>query len=179
MPFQTKFYTRFAPAVAGQFASANPRGTVLAGPGSLVAGTGGLTIGAFGWAASTGSVDIESGETDFYNTVTNAGSGAPTGFVSRDGNSQALITTYLAETSQVIPAGLPVTLHHSGDFWVVNGNASAATVAGQKVFASLTTGLVQTAATGATVSGYVETKWYVMSAAAAGELFKMSSVPLG
>ena len=167
---------RYAPAQAGDFASANPRASMLAGPNSLVAGVGGVLIAAFAWAASTGSTDIETGETDFYNTVTNAGSGAPSGFVHRE--MQALITTFLAENGATIPQGNPVTLHVAGDFWVKNSGAGAATV-GQKVFASNTTGLAATAAAGATVAGYTETKWFVMSAAAAGEVFKMSSYPLG
>jgi hypothetical protein len=174
--FQKQVYVQPAPAVAGDFASANPRATVLAGPGSLVAGSGGVTVGRFAWAASSGSTDINTGETDFYNTVTNAGSGVPTGFVHRE--QQALITTFLAEASMVVPQGLPVVLHNAGDFWATNAGASAVT-AGMKVFASTTTGQIAAAAAGATVTGYVETKWYAMSAAAAGELFKISSYALG
>jgi hypothetical protein len=176
MTLQTHVYTRYAPAQAGDFASANPRASMLAGPNSLVAGAGGVLIGAFAWAASSGSTDIETGETDFYNTVTNAGAGAPSGFVHREMN--ALITTFLSDNGSVIPQGQMVTLHVAGDFWIKNTGAGAVT-AGQKVFASNTTGLACTAAAGATVAGYTETKWYAMSAAAAGELFKMSSYPLG
>jgi hypothetical protein len=176
MSFQSTTKVRYAPAQAGDFASANPRWSVLAGPGSLVAAAAGVVIGRFAWAASTGSADIETGETDFYNTVSNAGSGAPTGFVHRE--NQALITTFLAEAGYTIPQGQMVTLSSGGDFWVKNDGASAVT-AGQKVFASNTTGQVQTGAAGATIAGYTETKWYAMSAAAAGELFKMSSHALG
>lgn len=174
--FQTTVKTRFAPAVAGDFASANPRATMDVGPNSLVAASAGVTVGMFAWAISSGSADIETGETDFYNTVSNAGSGVPSGFVHRE--QQALITAFLGANSNLVPQGLPVTLHVSGDFWVANTGSGAVT-AGQKVFASLTTGQIQTAAAGATVSGYIETKWFAMSAAAAGELFKMTSYPLG
>lgn len=246
--FQKQVYNQPAPAVAGDFASANPRATVLAGPGSLVAGAGGVTVGRFAWAVSTGSNDINSGETDFYNTVTNAGLGVPTGFVHRE--QQALITAFLAESSMVVPQGLPVVLHQTGDFWAKNAGAGAVSV-NQKVYASYADGSTVTAATGtpptnngitastatnttltvtantgapivvgqpvsgagipagayiaalgtgtggagtytlsaattATASGVtvtattaVETKWYAMSAAAAGELFKISSYALG
>ncbi len=154
--FQKQINQYLAPAVAGDFASANPRASVVAGEGQLVSGASGVTIGVFAWAAS--------------GVVTNAGSGAPTGFVHRD--MQALITVWLAETSMVIPQGLPVTLHNAGDFWVQTG--TVATV-GQKVFASNTTGAVQTGAAGATIAGYTETAWHVDSAGAVGELIQIST----
>jgi hypothetical protein len=173
MGFQKTVNTRYAPAQAGDFASSNPRASLLAGPNSLVAGVGGVVIGCFAWAAA-GSADIESGETDFYNTVTNAGSGVPTGFVHRE--QQGLITTFLAEAGVTIQVGSMVTLHVAGDFWVKT--ATTATV-GQKIFASNTDGSVKTAAAGATVTGYTETKWFVMSAGAANDLIKMSSYAIG
>lgn len=171
--FQRSVNTRFAPAVAGDFASANPRASMLAGPNALVAAAAGVVIGAFAWA-SAGSPDIETGETDFYNTVTNSGAGVPSGFVHRE--QQGLITTFLAEAGTTIQQGSMVTLMVSGDFWVKT--ATAATV-GQKIFASNTDGSVKTGAAGATLAGFTETKWYVMSAGGAGELIKMSSYPLG
>ena len=178
--FQTAVKVRFAPAVAGDFASANPRASMLAGPNALVAGAAGCTTGLFAWAISTGSADIESGETDFYNTATNAGTGLPSGFVHRE--QQGLITAFLGSSGSTIPVGNLVTLMTSGDYWVKNAGASAVTV-GQKVFTSTLTGAVQTATAGSPLTGVllnnVETKWFAMSAAAAGELFKMSSYPLG
>lgn len=175
--FQQSVKVRYAPAQEGDFASANPRASMLVGPNSLVAGAGGVIVGRFAWAASSGAADIETGETDFYNTVTNAGAGAPSGFLHRE--QQALITSFLAESSLLVPQGLGVTLHVSGDFWVKT--ATAATV-GQKIFASNTDGSVKTGAAGASgggLTGYTETKWYVMSAGGVGELIKMSSYPLG
>lgn len=156
MGFQTQVNQYLHPAVAGDFASANPRASVVAGEGQLTAGSGGVTVGLFAWAVN--------------GVVTNAGSGAPTGFVHRD--MQALITTYLAGNSMVIPEGLYVTLHNAGDFWVATG--TTATV-GQKVFASNTTGAVQTGAAGATIAGYTETPWHVDSAGAVGELIQIST----
>lgn len=173
--FQNAVKVRFAPAVAGDFASANPRASMLAGPNSLVSGAAGVTVGLFAWAVSTGA-DIETGENDFYNTVSNVGAGLPSGFVPR--TQQSLITAFLGAASNVIPQGIMVTLMTSGDYWVTNTGASVVAV-GQKVFASNTTGQIQTAAANAVVAGYTETKWYAMSAALAGELFKMSSYPLG
>lgn len=157
MPFQNQVNQQWAPAVEGDFASANPRATVLAGPGGLVVGAAGATVGRFGWADANGN-------------VTNSGTGAPTGFIHRE--QQALITTFLAEASMVMPQGLPITLYKAGDFWVKTG--TTATV-GQKVFASTTDGSIQTAAAGSTVASYVETNFYVDSAGNAGELIKIGT----
>lgn len=154
--FQSVVNQYQAPAVEGDFCSANPRASVVAGEGALVAGTGGVTVGRFAWAASDG-------------TVTNAGSGVPTGFVHRD--MQALITTWLGEESMVIPEGLAMSLFRSGDFWVKT--LTTATV-DQKVFASNTDGTVKTGAAGATITGYTETDWFVDSAGAVNELIKIS-----
>lgn len=157
MPFQTTVNITPAPAVAGDFASANPNASVLAGPGAFVAGTGGANVGLFGWADTNG-------------LVTNAGSGVPTGFIHRD--MQALIVTWLASASMNIPEGQPVTLMSAGDFWAQT--LTVATV-GQKVFASNTDGTVKTGAAGATIAGYTETKWSVGSAAAVNELVKITT----
>jgi hypothetical protein len=176
MPFQTQVYVQPAPAVEGDFASANPRATVLAGPGSLVAGPDGVLVGRFAWASSTGQEDVSSGEVDFYNLVASSGAGAPSGFVHRD--QQTLITVWLAEATMLIPHGMPVTLFSAGDFWTRSAG-TAPTAVNQKVFADLSNGAAIPADAGATVAGAVETKWYVMSAAAPGELMKISSWPLG
>lgn len=157
MGFQTSINITPAPAVAGDFASANPNASVVAGPGALVAGVGGANVGLFGWADTNG-------------LVTNAGTGAPTGFIHRDTN--ALITTWLAEASMNIPEGQPVTLMSAGDFFAKT--LTAATI-GQKVFASNTDGTVKTGAAGATIAGYTETKWYVGSAVGANELVKITT----
>ncbi|UCL84505.1 hypothetical protein [Pseudomonas sp. HS-18] len=156
MGFQKTVNQYPAPAVEGDFASANPRASVLPSAGVMVADTGGVTVGRFAW------VDGD--------TVSNAGAGAPSGFIHRD--HQALNFALLSEATMVIPEGYGVTVHNQGDFWA--RTTTIATV-GQKVFASNTTGEVATGATGATVAGFTETKWSVASAAAANELIKISS----
>lgn len=157
MPFQKQVNNQQAPAVAGDAASLNPRSTYLAGEGALVAGTTGVTVALFAWATAAG-------------IVSNAGTGAPSGFVARE--NQALITAYLAEGSNLIPQGFDVTLFTAGDFWAVT--TTIATV-GQKVFANNTTGAISTGAAGATIAGSTETKWFVGSAAAVGELIKITT----
>jgi len=161
MGFQTQVYDQPQIGVEGDFASSNPRSTVLAGPEGIKAGVGGVTVGRFAWVDANG-------------LATNAGSGKPTGFVHRE--QQALITVWLAEETMVVPAGLPVTLHNLGDFFVKT--LTAATV-DQKVFASNTDGTIKTGAAGATIAGYTETNWYVASAGDANALIKITSTALG
>jgi len=131
-----------APAVAGDFASSNPRATVLAGPGGLVAGLGGVTVGKFAWVDDDGLTVLSHG------TATRA----PNGFVHRE--QQALIQTYLAESGMNIPQGFPVTLHNEGDFWATLTGANAAAI-GSAIYADYDTGDVTAvaASTGASVTG--------------------------
>lgn len=134
-----------APGVAGDFCDGNPRATVDAGPSSLVSGPSGTIVGRFAWATSTGLLDQNTGEVDFYNLVSNTGAGAPTGFVHRE--QQGLITVYLDEVSMTVPKGFPVTLFSAGGFWVVN-DGTTATATGQKAYANNATGKVSFAGTG-------------------------------
>lgn len=130
-----------AVGVAGDFASVNPRVSVVNGPGAFVAGTNGVLIGRFAWADANNL------------TVSNAGTGgAPTGFVARA--QQGLITQFLQESSMQIPAGLPVTLYSKGDYWVKNDGASSSAINGV-AYANNATGQVQFGAnwTSAAVTG--------------------------
>ena len=85
---------------------------------------------------------------------------------------QASITIWLGQASMLIQPGREITLMVAGDFWA---KTSTAATRGQKVFASLTTGEVQIAAAGATVSGFIETAFYAASDCDAGELVKIST----
>lgn len=136
--FQTTVNMQQAAAVAGDFASANPRSSVVSHEGTLVAGPAGVTCARFAWATTAG-------------LVSNAGTGVPTGFVHRRQGS-ALITTYLGETSNLIPQGFEVTLMKDGDYWIAPTVTTA--VIGQKVFANFATGAIQCAAAGATIAGF-------------------------
>jgi hypothetical protein len=158
--FQTQVNITQAPAVAGQFASVNPRHAALTVEGGFVAGASGVTVGLFAWADATGRI------------LANTGTGLPAGFVAR--TEQALITTYLTEYGNTIPAGFAVgDVFSGGDFWVKNAGAGAVTV-GQKAFARLADGTISFAAAGATVAGSIETKFFAATAGAAGELVKMT-----
>jgi len=143
--FQTQVGVQPAPAVEGDFASTNPRATVLAGPGALVCGLQGVTVGRFAWT------DYENVDADGAPGVANNfGVGAPAGFVHRE--QQALIPNYLGYYSMLVPAGFPITLFDWGDFWVRNAGSGQA-LPGQKAFANYADGTIYFAAAGATPGG--------------------------
>jgi hypothetical protein len=152
--FQSQVNLQQAPAVAGDFASANPRASVVAPEGGFVAGSAGVIVGRFAWIDTDGK------------TILNTGSGKPDGFIHRE--QQALISTYLAESSNVIPVGFPVTLMRTGDYYALVTVASAEK--GEKAFAKLADGTMQPAAAGATVSGFIETDFTISRAAGVSEV---------
>lgn len=158
MAFQTQVNLQQAPAVAGDFASSNPRANLPAPEGGYVAGAAGVTVGRFAWVQGDGV------------SVLNSGSGKPDGFIHRE--QQALISTYLAEASNVVPVGFPVTVMRTGDYYATANVSSA--VKGEKAFASLTDGSIQFAATGSTISGYIETDFVCTQPAGIGELAVMT-----
>lgn len=138
-----------APAVAGDFASSNPRASALAGPGGFVAGAGGVTVGKFAWAAplagDNSPITVQS-----FATINEA----PTGFVHRE--QQALIQNYLATNSSNIPAGFPVTLSVAGDFWALVTGSTAASINAQVYYNSATGDILfGSAPTGASVTGLI------------------------
>jgi hypothetical protein len=135
-----------APGLPGDFASADPRVSVAAGPGQLVAGPLGITVGRFAWVDPSGTY------------ASNTGTGLPAGFVHRS-LGEGLITAYLAETGNLIQNGFEITLFSHGVFWALN-DGTAATAIGQKVYAQFGTGKVTTGATasaptGASVTGSI------------------------
>lgn len=142
--FQKQVNSQQAPAVEGDFASTNPRASVLAGEGALVAGVGGVNVGKFAWLQSDG------------NTVLSYGTApaAPNGFCAR--TQQGQIQTYLQESGMNIPAGFPVTLFNSGDFWAKLTGANAAAI-GDSIYATYADGSITAgaAATGASVTGAI------------------------
>ena len=148
--FQNRVNLVLPPAVEGDFASANPRATLLAGPGALVAGPSGVLVGKFAWVNPSD-----------FSTTSNQGTApnAPDGFVHRD--QQALITVYLETASQLVPEGFPVTLHNAGDFWVKNLGPAALTkdatvyagYADGGAYSSAPTGASVTATLGSTNTG--------------------------
>jgi hypothetical protein len=158
MGFQTTVNLQQAPAVAGDFATANPRASFPAGEGQYVAGAAGVTVGRFAW------IDAATG------LVSNTGTGKPDGFIHRE--QQALITVYLAEASNLVPQGFPVTVMRNGDYWATSTVAAA--TKGQKAFAKLSDGTIQPGAAGATIAGFIETDFVITQGCALNELLVMS-----
>lgn len=111
--FQTRVNLYNPLAVAGDFASANPRATVLTPEAAFVAGPNGVMIGKFAWVAADGVT---------VNNYASAGV-TPDGFVHRD--QQGLLTEYLQAAGLLIPPGFPVTLMADGDFWATNLGVSS------------------------------------------------------
>ena len=132
--FQTFVNLNNPLGVEGDFASANPRATVLTNDGgSLIAGPLGVFIGQFAWISADGR------------TVSNSGQypAQPDGYVHRD--QQGLLTQYLQAAGKLIPPGFPVTLMRAGDF--LDKNQGTASITRQStLYASYIDGSLQTAA---------------------------------
>ena len=131
---------------------------MTAGPGQLVVDPTGLIVGRFAWVDPTG----------IY--ARNFGTGPVSGLVRRD--MMGLNTVYLSDSSLGLLPGTEATLLTSCDMWVVNAGAAVTYTPGAsavlKAYANLTTGVVSFAATGATVAGAVETKWFLSGLAQGG-----------
>lgn len=138
--FQAQATYNPAPGIEGDFASTNPRATVLAAAGALVCGALGAIVGRFSWLSYAG-VDSDNAPA----VVNNFGSGPVAGFIHRE--QQGLIQVYLQEYTMLVPAGFPITVFNEGDFWMKNGGATPAQI-GQKVYANYADGTASAAATG-------------------------------
>lgn len=104
MSFQKTLNRDIPRGVAGDFASTNPRQSMLAGEGALVAAEA-LTVGQFAFAdLATGKVYADRDD------------GLLLGFVHR--NNQAIVALGQS-ASMVIPTGREVTLFASGDFYAI------------------------------------------------------------
>lgn len=136
--FQSQVNRYPAPGNVGAIASMNPMATVVAGPGGLVAGSNGVAVGRFAWNV----YPVAGGPGEAQNNADSARK--PDGFVSNQ--QQGLITTWLASHSLVIPAGMMVVEHKTGDFWAQSTCSEAAI--GDKVFANMFDGQVLAAAAG-------------------------------
>lgn len=153
MGFQTQVNIQPGVGQAGDFASANLRTTVNAGPGGFIAAASPRApiVGNFAWGCQlaaggaagevtglTTSVEGQQAFGAFYGDA-----GCEIGFVHRE--AELPIITFLADNTSVYPAGLIISLYNEGDFWAKF--AAGATV-GQKVFANYKDGSVYAAATG-------------------------------
>ena len=146
--YQQQVFNSPAIGIPGDFADANARMSLIAGPGGLIAGPSGVVVGNFAWV--TPPTDPNGS-----NQVANSfGQGNVAGFVYND--TQALNTVFLSDGTLVIPEGLPVALAVQGDFLVINAGTTEAQV-GMKAYATFGTGAVTFAATGSPTSGATST----------------------
>lgn len=174
--FQTQVNVQPAPAVEGDWASANPRFFFNAGQGGMVCGAGGVTVGRFAWAS------YETSDNDNAPaTVNNFGAGAVSGIIHRE--QQALITAYLADATMVVPLGFGITVCTGGDLWVRNNGAGEALI-GQKAYANTVTGQVSFAATGSatnggSATGSIAASTFSVTGSIAGNVMTVSAVGSG
>ena len=140
----------------GDFASANPRFSMLGVENAWRAGSNGVLAGSFVWA------DEDAG------TVGNSGTGAPDGFVRRGGLS--IISTIPQSTSVIIPSGTPLTVYEQGDFRMTLPTGVTATRK-DAVYVDPTTGLI----VASTASGAVATRFTYAQTGVAGDNVMISA----
>ena len=151
--FQNKVNLVPAIGLPGAYAAVNPIVSTAKGYIAKV----NVPVGGFCWEDTTNAGQVNP-----------SGSGAPLGFVVRE----VAYTMCNTDAINYVPAGGNVSVQKKGDFFV---QAAAAVTKGQKVFASLTTGAVSGGTAGATVEGAVETDFYFVTSAGAGEISVISN----
>ena len=125
------------PGVAGDFAGANRRASLVDGSWEYVASPGGLIVGTMGWA-NPATKQI----TNYYQTP------AASCFLHRE--SRGLITEFLGiATMQVLGGARPIG-YVAGEFW---GLFAGGATAGDKVYANAVTGALTAAPRGNAVTG--------------------------
>lgn len=161
MAFQDQVTIYRGVGQVGQPASTSPIIAAAGGPGAFKATSAGVTIATFVFRDATNPKIV----TNVAPTSTTK----PIGFIQ---NLAQAIIGYGQSASMLIRGGVEVSPKVGGDFWV---KSSTVATNGQKVFASITDGTIATGAAGATVTGFVETDWYVSQGAAIGDLVIISS----
>lgn len=173
---QTQVQNQPAQAVAGDRASQNPWATYDAGPGGLVAGLAGVIVGNFAWVVAPTDPN---GTGQIANST---GFGNVAGIVANE--TQGLDTIFLSDAGMIIPQGLAVVLYTQGDFWVVNGGSTFASV-GQKAFALFATGAAIFGAAGSTppaaasVTASIAASTFSVTGSISGDLLTVSAVGSG
>lgn len=172
---QSQIYNQPAQAVAGDFASANPKSIYPAGPGGFVAGAAGVLVGSAVWKAPP----TDPNGTD--QILNNFGAGNIVGLVYND--TQALNTVFLSDGTLLIPQGLPVAVLMEGDLWIVNGGTTEV-VPNQKMYANFANGSLSFAATGspsqgASVTGSIAAETNQFTGSIAGDVLTVTAVASG
>jgi len=155
MAFQSQVNLGYARGVAGSKASFNP---FVYWPNNLLA-DGPVAVGSFVWPGTAPQIQAK-----------NTGTGVPIGIVERN----IVYPNFLVfeEGTLIVPDGSALATVIKGDLWVVSLTAATD---GQKVYANLADGTIQTDAAGETITGAVETPWVVVSGGAAGDPILISN----
>ncbi len=172
---QTQVYSQPSQAVAGDWASANPKSIFPPGPGGFIAGAAGVAVGSAVWKAPP----TDPNGTD--QILNNFGAGNIVGLTYND--TQALNTVFLSDATLLIPQGLPVGVCMDGDLWVVN-NGTTDAVPNQKAYANFATGKLSFAATasasqGASVTGSISQQTSSFTGSIAGDVLTVTNVASG
>lgn len=140
---------------------------------NYIAGDDGVTVGHFVWDDPTNPVnnpDDYHGSGIFKALSTGTAGVQPVGIVER--NLSYILWDLTVGASLVVPKGSALNTVKYGDMYVV---ATTAATKGQKLFAVIADGTIQTGAAGGTVSGAVETPWVVVDGGPADSLITVSS----
>ena len=141
--FQTFVNKELPLAVAGDFAGANIRASVVAGAWQYVASPGGVTVGAMGWAnPATNQI------TSYYTAP------AASCFIHRESQATIINSPGIGGpiASMQVLNGQRVIGYDQGEFW---GLFTAGATIGNKVYANAVTGALTAAATGNSVTGAI------------------------
>lgn len=158
--FQQQVFIYPAQGVPGDFASSNPMTYKLSASGKMVADANGVTVGKF--AVLNGGANS--------GTVTSVPGAAPAhksqiGFVHRESNAQ--ITTFLAEAGNTIATGQPVSLFSNGDFFVNADVVTGTPQRGAEIYWDTLTGNTIVGVPASPPATTVDTGYYLVSDAAA------------
>lgn len=166
--FQAEVQSYPAIGVPGDKATLNP---VVATDRNYIAGDAGCTVGNFVWADPDNPVSPDYHGSGIWAALSTGTTGVqPLGVVLR--NLSYFKGDIFEGATLVVPEGSNLTTIIRGDLYAVSSTASTR---GQKVFATLADGHIQTGAADATIEGAIETPWVVREGGAAGEIITISS----
>ena len=164
--FQSEIQKCPAKGVAGDKASLNP---IIYTDRNYLAGDGKVAVGNFVWNDPTNSTSGDYHGSGIFKALS-SGTGQPLGLVER---SQSYVNYNILDGGTlIVPENAALNVARRGDYYVV---AATVATAGQKVFATLASGVVRTGTAGATIAGAVETNWTVTEGGAIGDIITISN----
>ena len=154
--------------VPGDKASLNP---IVTTDRNYIAGDAAVKVGNFVWADPLNPVSPDYHGSGVWEALSTGGAGVlPLGVVVR--NLSYVNYDILSGATLTVAKGANLTVVTRADLYAV---ATTAATKGQKVFATLAGGAIQTGAAGATIAGAIETPWFVVEGGVAGELITISA----